>query len=101
MPPDFLVPTVFLGQQCGFRTAPGLNPVMKDRLEAAKAAVQAIFDSLSPEERIDPATGQASATFAQWCAVTGPHVCWRPKANHHSAGAAIDINVVSNPYIVT
>jgi hypothetical protein len=101
MPPDFLEPTTFLDQECGSGAALGVNPAMKLLLEGAQAAIQAIYDSLSRDERIDPATGKADATFDQWCAVTGPHICWRLNAGHHSAGAAIDIDVVANPYIVT
>ena len=99
--PDFLVPTNFLGQPCGQGAALGVLSVLKSRLEAADAAIQGVFNSLSPNERIDPATGSANATFSQWCALKEPHLCWRPHSGHHSAGAALDINTSSNPYIAT
>jgi len=74
---------------------------MRRRLQAADDVVQAIFNALAPDERIDPSTGRGDASLSQWSAITGPHVCWRPNAGHHSAGAAIDINAAANPYIVT
>lgn len=99
--PSFFIATDFLGQPCGAGSTHGVNPEMQVRLHAAEAAVQAAFDALAPEQRIDPWTGSANASFAQWCAVAGPHVCWQPNAGRHSAGAAIDINAAANPYIVT
>lgn len=99
--PSFLIATTFLGQPCGFGSTHGVNPEMRMRLQAADKAVQAAFEALRPEERIDPSTGRGNASFSQWLSVTGPHVCWRPNAGHHSAGAAIDINAAANPYIVT
>jgi hypothetical protein len=74
---------------------------MQLRLQAAETAVQAVFNALPVDQRIAPATGQGNASFSQWCALAGPHVCWRPNAGHHSAGSAIDINPAENPYIVT
>jgi len=74
---------------------------MRIRLQTADTAVRESFNALEPDRRIDPYTGAGNATFAQWCAVTGPHVCWRPNAGHHSAGSAIDINPAENLYIVT
>jgi hypothetical protein len=71
------------------------------RLQAADSAVQATFSALSPDRRLDPSTGCGNASFSEWSAITGPHVCWRANAGHHSAGAAIDINMAANPYIVT
>lgn len=99
--PSFLIATTFLAQACGSGNTHGVNPEMQERLHAAEAAVRAAFDALAPEERIDPATGRANAAFSEWCAITGPHLCWQPNASHHSAGAAIDINPAANPYIVT
>jgi hypothetical protein len=71
------------------------------RLQAADDAVRAVFNALPPDQRFDPWTGRGNASFSQWSGVTGPHVCWRPNAGHHSAGAAIDVNAAANPYIVT
>jgi len=99
--PSFFLATTFLGQHCGAGSTHGVNPAMQDRLLAAEDAVQAIFNALTPEERVDPSTGKANASFSQWCAVAGPHECWRANAGHHSAGAAIDINAATNPHIVT
>ncbi len=99
--PSFLIATTFLGQACGAGSTHGVNPEMQTRLHAADAAVRAIFDALPPSERFDPATGRANASFVQWCAVAGPHVCWRPNGGRHSAGSAIDVNAAVNPYIVT
>ncbi len=99
--PSFQIATTFLGQPCGSGSTHGVNPEMQRRLQAAESTVRAIFDALPAEQRIDPATGQRNASFSQWSDVTGPHVCWRPNAGHHSAGSAIDINAAANPYIVT
>ncbi len=99
--PSFQIATTFLGQSCGSGSTHGVNPEMQTRLQAADNAVQAVFDALPPEQRIDPSTGRGNASFSQWTAVTASHVCWRPNAGRHSAGAAIDINPAANPYIVT
>jgi hypothetical protein len=99
--PSFLIATTFLAQPCGSGSTHGVNPEMQMRLKAADNAVQAIFNALTPDQRIDPSTGRGNASFAQWSAIAGPHVCWLPNAGHHSAGAAIDINTADNPYIVT
>lgn len=99
--PSFQLATSFLGQPCGSGFTEGVNPELQWRLQAAEDAVRAAFEALDPERRIDPSTGRAGASFSQWVAVAGPHVCWRPSAGHHSAGAAIDINPATNPYIVT
>lgn len=99
--PSFLIATPFLGEWCGHGSTHGVNPAMRIRLQTADTAVRAAFNDLEPDERIDPWTGLGDATFAQWCAVSGPHVCWRPNAGHHSAGSAIDINPMENAYIVT
>ena len=99
--PSFFIGTTFLGEWCGSGSTHGVNPEMRKHLLAAESAVQAHFDALEPDQRIDPTTGLGKATFSEWCAVTGPHVCWQANAGHHSAGAAIDINPAANPYIVT
>lgn len=99
--PSFQLATSFLGQPCGSGFTEGVNPELQWRLQAAEDAIRAAFDALGREQRIDPSTGRAGASFSQWVAVAGPHVCWRPHAGHHSAGAAIDINPATNPYIVT
>jgi hypothetical protein len=95
--PLALVDCTFLGSACDR----GVNPVMADRLAKAEAAVRGIYDALPDEDRIDPATGLGSATFRQWCAIKESHHSWRPGASHHSAGAAIDVNYTTNPYIAT
>jgi len=74
---------------------------MQARLRAAEGAIGAAFDALAPDQRLDPLSGAGNASFSQWSAIAGPHECWRPNAGHHSAGAAIDINVADTPYIVT
>jgi len=99
--PSFQLATSFLGQRCGSGFTEGVNPELQWRLRAAEDAVRAAFEALDRDRRIDPSTGRGGATFSQWAAVAGPHVCWRPHAGHHSAGAAIDINPATNPYIVT
>jgi hypothetical protein len=99
--PSFFIATTFLGEPCGSGSTHGVNPEMQVRLRAADDAVKAIFDALAPDQRLDPSTGRGNASFSEWSAITGPHVCWRPFAGHHSAGAAIDINAAANPYIVT
>ena len=99
--PSFQLATSFLGQPCGSGFTEGVNPALQSRLAAAEDAVRAAFEALAPAQRIDPTTGRARASFSQWVAVRGPHECWRPHAGHHSAGAAIDINAPTNPYIVT
>ena len=99
--PSFQIVTTFLGQPCGSGSTQGVNPEMQMRLNAADKVVQAAFNALAPEQRIDPLTGRGNASFAQWSGITGPHVCWQPNAGHHSAGSAIDINAAANPYIVT
>lgn len=98
--PSFLIAATFLDQACGFGSTHGVNPEMGVRLNAAEAAVRAIFNALKPAGRIDPSTGRGNASFSQWCAITGPHGCWRPHAGHHSAGSAIDINAGA-PWTVT
>lgn len=88
--PSFHLATTFLGQPCGAGPTHGVNPEMQLRLQAAEKAAR------------DAAAGRADETFTQWAAaVPGPHVCWQPHAGQHSAGAAIDIDPASNPYIVT
>jgi hypothetical protein len=100
--PSFFIATPFLGQWCGNGSTHGVNPLLRERLQAAESAVLAAFDALEPDRRIDPSTGRGNASFAQWSAIMGPyHECWRANAGHHSAGSAIDINRVTNPYIVT
>jgi hypothetical protein len=99
--PSFLIATIFLGQPCGSGSTHGVNPEMRMRLQAADNAIETIYNALAPDQRIDPSTGRGNASFAQWTAIAGPHVCWRPNAGHHSAGSAIDINLAANPYIVT
>ncbi len=99
--PSFHLATKFLDLPCGTGPTHGVNPEMKERLRAADAAVRAAFDALPPERRIDAATGRAGSTFSQWVGVSAPHVCWRPNAAQHSAGAALDIDPAANPYIVT
>ncbi len=99
--PSFFIATTFLGQPCGSGSTHGVNPEMQARLRAADDAVQTIFNAFAPDQRLDPSTGRGNASFSQWSAITEPHECWRPNAGHHSAGAAIDINVAANPYIVT
>ncbi|HTJ25994.1 MAG TPA: hypothetical protein VMA36_07505 [Candidatus Limnocylindria bacterium] len=99
--PSFLIATTFLGQPCGSGSTHGVNPELRIRLQAADEAVRAAFDALAPERRIDAATGIGNASFSQWIAVSGPHLCWQANAPHHSAGAAIDIDAADNPYIVT
>lgn len=98
--PSFLIGTTFLDQACGFGSTHGVNPEMRERLQSAEAAVRAHFDGLDPDRRIDPSTGRGNASFSQWCAIAGPHLCWRANASHHSAGSAIDINTVANPPVV-
>jgi hypothetical protein len=92
--PSNHIATVFLGQPCGSGITEGVNPEMHARLQAADRAVRAIFDALPPERRGD-------VSYAAWAGADAPHLCWRPNAKQHSAGAAIDINPAANPYIVT
>ncbi len=99
--PKFFFPTTFLDQPCGSGPAHGVNPELQRRLLAADDVLRATFSGLPPDRRIDPSTGHGDASFAQWSATVGPHVCWLPNAGHHSAGAAIDINPAANPYVVT
>jgi hypothetical protein len=99
--PSFLIATDFLAQPCGSGSTHGVNPEMQIRLRAADAAVQAMFNALPPDQRIDPSSGRGNASLAQWSGIPGPHVCWRPHASRHSAGAAIDLDPTANPYIVT
>ena len=99
--PSFLIATTFLGQPCGSGSTHGVNPEMQVRLRAADDAVQAIYDALAPDERVDPSTGRGNASFSQWAGISRPHVCWRPNLPHHSAGAAIDVEAPANPRIMT
>lgn len=96
-PPDYLEAHSFLGSACD----KGVNPVMAQRLAQAEAAIVAVYEALPEDERIDPATGLGRATFGHWCAIREPHHSWRPGRSHHSAGAAIDVNYTTNPYIAT
>ena len=100
MPSNHLT-TTFLGQPCGSGITEGVNPEMHDRLAAAENAIRSAYESLPPERRIDPLTGESNATFLQWTSVRSPIVAWIPHAAQHSAGAAIDIDRAANPYIVT
>ncbi|MGH7715918.1 MAG: hypothetical protein ACREML_07965 [Vulcanimicrobiaceae bacterium] len=70
-----------------------MNPEMQLRLQAAERVARANYAALPPERREE--------SFEAWAAVRGPHLCWRPYAGQHSAGAAIDIDPAANPYIVT
>jgi hypothetical protein len=99
--PSFLIATTFLGQPCGWSSSHGANPEMHDRLHAADEAVKAIYDALTPGERVDPSTGRAGASFSQWAGTSRPHTCWRPNVVHHAAGAAIDLEPAANPRIAT
>ena len=99
--PSFLIATTFLGQPCGSGSTHGVNPEMHVRLRAADDAVQAIYDGLAADERIDPWTGRGNASFSQWAVTSRPHVCWRPNPPHHSAGAAIDVKATANLRIPT
>ena len=99
--PSFLIATTFLAQECGSGSTHGVNPEMQTRLDAAERILHATYDALAPDRRIDPWTGNGRASFVQWTGITGPHVCWRPNAGHHSAGSAIDIDAAANPHIVT
>jgi hypothetical protein len=92
--PSVHIATTFLGQPCGSGTTEGVNPEMHERLVAAERAISAAFDALPPQER-------GNASLREWAGAGRPHVCWRPYAGQHSAGAAIDINASENPYIVT
>lgn len=91
--PPFHVDTEFLGQACGSGYTHGVNPEMQGRLLAAERVAKATYETLPPERRDE--------SFEAWAAVSGPHLCWRPNAGQHSAGAAIDIDPAANPYIVT
>lgn len=99
--PSFLIATTFLAQACGSGSTHGVNPEMQIRLDAAQRALHETYVALAPHQQIDPSTGRAGASFAEWSGITGPHVCWRPNASHHSAGSAIDIDAAANPYIAT
>jgi hypothetical protein len=96
-PPSYVKPFTFLEVACG----KGVNPVMAERLSQAEAAIRATYDALPEEDRVDPATGLGGASFRQWCAIKEPHRAWRPGRSHHSAGAAVDVNYTTNPYIAT
>jgi len=91
--PPFHVETEFLGQPCGSGYTHGVNPEMQERLQAAERVARATYAAL-PADRRDE-------SFEAWAGVRGPHLCWRPYAAQHSAGAAIDIDPAANPYIVT
>lgn len=92
--PSIHIATTFLDQPCGSGTTEGVNPEMHERLVAADRAIRAAFDALPLQERGD-------VSFADWAGAGRPHVCWRANAKQHSAGAAIDIDRIENPYIVT
>ncbi len=70
-----------------------MNPELHERLQAAERVAKASYAAL-PLDRRDE-------SFEAWAGVRGPHMCWRPYAGQHSAGAAIDIDPAANPYIVT
>ena len=95
MPPDFLVTHTFASQPCGV----GINPRFSERLSAVEDELRSQFDAL--EDKTNPLTGTDFASHVEWLELHEPLVCWRPNAGHHSAGAAADINVTTNPYIVT
>lgn len=97
--PSFLIATTFLDEPCGYGSTHGVNPEMRTRLRLAEVAIRAIFDALPPDQRIDPSTGRANATFSQWCAIVGPHKCWRANAGRHSSGSAIDVKAAASPSI--
>ena len=91
--PPFHVETEFLGQPCGMGHARGVNPELQERLYAAEKIIRAAFEALPAE--------QQDGSFNEWTGIVAPHICWLPNAAQHSAGAAIDVNPVDNPYIVT
>jgi hypothetical protein len=99
--PSFLIATTFLDQPCGSGSTHGVNPEMQVCVQAADEAVRAVYDALAPEQRIDPSTGEANASFSRWAGASKPHACWRPNLPHHAAGAAIDVEPEANPRIVT
>ena len=66
---------------------------MQERLHAAERVAKGTYAGL-PIDRRDE-------SFESWAGVSGPHLCWRPYAGQHSAGAAIDLDPAANPYIVT
>lgn len=95
MPPDFLVTHTFLGQNCGA----GVNPSFRDRLVLVEQNLKDQFDALP--DKTNPSTGNEFTSHIEWIDLHEPLVCWRQNAGHHSAGSAADINVTTNPYIVT
>ena len=86
MPPSYLVQPVFLGQSC----SAGVNPVMQEILSRVEATLRDAFAQSG-----DP------GTFEAWCGLREPTIGWRPNAAFHSSGSAVDINVTTDPYIVT
>jgi hypothetical protein len=66
---------------------------MHERLHAAESVAKASYEALPPDQK--------GESFEAWAGVDGPHLCWRPYAGQHSAGAAIDLDPAANPYIVT
>ena len=105
--PSFQLATTFLGQPCGIGWTEGVNPEMRERLQAAERTIRAAYDAAATPEQTDAEAGDdaqagdEAAAFERWAGVSGPHLCWLPNAAQHSAGAAIDINPAANPYIVT
>ncbi len=97
--PSFLLATTFLDRPCGVGATHGVNPELRERLQAADAAIRTTFAALAPERRIDPLSGEHDASFAAWCGIAAPHRCWRANAGRHSSGSAIDLGAAESPFI--
>ncbi len=95
--PGYLVDFTFLGWSC----AGGVNPIMKARLQAVQADLQATFDGLPVDQKVNPITGDPATTLREWSGIRQPHGCWHPRGGKHSSGSACDINYNTNPYIAT
>jgi hypothetical protein len=95
--PDYIVDHTFLGHA----VRGGVNPVMKQRLEDVEAHLQAQFDALPPDQRVNPTDGTPATTVGQWAGIREAPGCWRNSTSKHGSGSACDINYTRTPYIVT
>jgi hypothetical protein len=86
---------VFLG-----RTISGVSDRLAANLADVNAEIQAQFDALTPEERVDPITSAVVNTVSAWVGFKSAGA-FRPNAGFHTTGDAVDINVESQPYIAT
>ena len=95
--PSYIVAATFLGNNVGG----GVNPVMRDRLQDAEAAIEAAFNALPAAQQVDFSTGQPTTSYIDWAGITSVGGWRSSTTSRHGSGSAVDLNYNTNPYIAT